>query len=210
MKSKITLLVVCLALTAAYAAAQTVPAPDTLKVDYFSGANTSVVLDGSDVATYAPDGTFRIINPGTSGGELCANIYVFDSYQELSECCSCALSPDSLRTLSVNHDLTYNPLTGVILNTGAIKVVSTAAKGTWCPLYPSSLNPIAGLRAWMTHIQNAYPYGATGTYGDWAITETASQDATLSAAEVARLQGECYGIQLDGSGRGLCTCGYGD
>jgi hypothetical protein len=187
-----TMLVVCtlaLALCAVSAVAATTPGPDTLKVDYFSGANYS----GN------PDGTFRVINPGTSGGELCANIYVFDSYQELSECCSCPLSPDSLRTLSIDHDLTYNPLTGVTLSTGAIKVVSTAAKGTWCPVYPSSLAPIAGLRAWTTHIQ----YGGV-------ITETASQDATLSAAEVARLQGECYGIQLDGSGRGLCTCGYGD
>jgi hypothetical protein len=211
MKFKITMLVVCFALSVAYAAAQTAPAPDTLKVDYFSGANFVADEAGSaDVTVSAPDGTFRIINPGTSGGELCANIYVFDSYQELSECCSCPLSPDSLRTLSVNHDLTYNPLTGVVLNTGAIKVVSTAAKGTWCPYYPSSLAPIAGLRAWMTHIQNAYPYGVTGTYGDWAITETASQDATLSSAEVKRLQAECYAIQLDGSGKGLCTCGYGD
>ena len=188
-----TMLVVCtlaLALCAMSAVAATTPGPDTLKVDYFSGANYSS----------NPDGTFRVINPGTSGGELCTNIYVFDSYQELSECCSCPLSPDSLRTLSINHDLTYNPLTGVVLSTGVIKVVSTAAKGTWCPTYPSSLNPIAGLRSWTTHIQN---------YG-YAITETASQDATLSAAEVSRLQGECYGIQLDGSGRGLCTCGYGD
>src|SRR5271165_772522 len=139
MKSRITLLVVCFALSVAYAAAQTAPAPDTLKVDYFSGANF-VAESTADVTTSAPDGTFRVINPGTSGGELCANIYVFDSYQELSECCSCPLSPDSLRTLSIDHDLTYNPLTGVVLSTGVIKVVSTAAKGTWCPTYPSSLN----------------------------------------------------------------------
>jgi|SRR5271166_2084735 len=203
MKSKTTLLVVCtLALTfcAAFAAAQTAPPADTLKVDYFSGANT----DG------APDGTFRVINPGTAGGYLCADIFVFDTYQELSECCSCSLSPDSLRTLSVNHDLTYNPLTGVTLSTGAIKVVSSSPKNTTYCRFPSSLTPTAGLRSWTTHIQNAYPYGEVGTEGYWAITETASQDATLSAAEVKRLQGECYAIQLDGSGRGVCSCGVGD
>jgi len=186
-----TMLVACtlaLALCAGYAAAQE-PA-DTLKVDYFSNANTAG----------APDGTFRITNPGTAGGNLCAAIYVFDQYQELSECCSCLQTPDGLDTLSVNSDLTDNPLTGVVLSTGVIKLVSTAVKGGSCPYYPSSLTPTAGLRSWTTHVQNS----------NYTITETASQDATLSAAEVKRLQGECYAIQLDGSGRGRCYCGSGD
>jgi hypothetical protein len=190
---RITMLVVCtiaLALCAGVAAATTTPpAPDTLKVDYFANANTAG----------APDGTLRVTNPGTAGGSLCAAIYVFDSNQELSECCSCYVSPDGLRTLSVNTDLTSNPLTGVILNTGAIKIVSTPTKGGICPL-PLSLTPTAGIRAWETHIQNS----------NFVITETASQDATLSSAEVSRLQGECYAIQLDGSKSGVCTCGTGD
>src|SRR5271166_2070202 len=191
---RITVVVICtltLALCAGYAAAQTAPPADTLKVDYFSNANTAG----------APDGTFRITNPGTAGGSLCAAIYVFDSAQELSECCECYVSPDGLRTLSVNSDLTSNPLTGVTLSTGVIKVVSTPTKSArTCAYLPISINPTAGLRSWTTHIQNS----------NFAITETASQDATLSAAEVKRLQGECYAIQLDGSGRGRCYCGSGD
>ncbi len=190
---RITMLVVCmiaLALCAGVAAASTTPpAPDTLKVDYFANANTAG----------APDGTLRVTNPGTAGGSLCAAIYVFDPNQEMSECCSCYVSPDGLRTFSVNTDLTGNPLTGVILNTGVIKIVSTPTRGGTCPL-PTSLNPTAGIRAWETHIQNS----------NFAITETASQDATLSSAEVSRLQGECYAIQLDGSKSGVCTCGVGD
>src|SRR5208283_804862 len=185
-----TILVACslaLALCAGFAVAQK-PA-DTLKVTYFSNANT----DG------APDATVRLTNPGTAGGSLCAAIYVFDSYQEMSECCSCYLSPDGLRTLSVNSDLTANPLIGVSLTTGVIKVVSTPTKGGSCPL-PISLTPTAGIRGWGTHIQNS----------NYAITETALQDATLSAAEVKRLQGECYAIDLDGSGHGICSCGTGD
>jgi len=188
-----TMLVVCtiaLALCAGSAwAAVTTPGPDTLKVDYFANANTAG----------APDGTYRLTNPGTAGGSLCAAIYVFDPNQELSECCSCYLSPDGLRTLSVNTDLTGNPLTGVILSTGVVKIVSTPTRGGVCPL-PTSLTPTAGIRSWGTHIQNS----------NFAITETASQDATLSAAEVSRLQGECYAIQLDGSQKGVCTCGTGD
>jgi hypothetical protein len=194
-------LVVCLlalALCAGFAAASTTPPPDTLKVDYFSNANTAG----------APDGTVRLTNPGTyqpasgqvgGGGNICAAIYVFDPQQELSECCSCFLSPDGLRTLSTNADLTRNPLTGVILSTGLIKVVSTPTVGGICPL-PTRLYPTPAIRSWGTHIQN----------GNFSITETASQDATLSAAEVSRLQAQCYAIQLDGSSKGVCSCGVGD
>jgi hypothetical protein len=187
--SRTTMLVVCtlvLALSAGYAAAQA----DTLKVDYFSNANTGG----------APDATVRLTNPGTAGGSLCANIFVFDSSQEMSECCSCLVSPDGLRTLSVNTNLTSNPLTGVILSGGAIKVLSSPTKGGLCPVPDYPLTPTAGVRGWATHIQNS----------GFAITETASQDATLSTAEKTRLQIECFAVVLDGSGRGVCSCGTGD
>src|SRR5208283_2946998 len=61
-----------LALCAGSAFAQTAPAADTLKVDYFSYANTSG----------APYASVRVINPGTAGGNICADFFVFDSYQE--------------------------------------------------------------------------------------------------------------------------------
>jgi len=179
-----------LALCASYAAAvTTTPPADTLKVDYFANANTAG----------APDATLRIDNPGTSGSGLCAAIYVFDANQEMSECCSCYVSPDGLRTLSVNTDLTSNPLTGVILNTGLIEIVSTKANSGICP-NPTNLTPTPAVRAWATHIQNS----------GFAITETASQDATFSATEQNLLQSECHAIHLDGSNSGVCSCGTGD
>jgi hypothetical protein len=185
-----TLLVVCtLALCAGSAFAGSEP-PDTLKVDYFANTNIS--------PTAAP-ALVRLTNPGTNGGGLCAAIFVFDANQEMSECCSCYLSPDGLRTLSLKVDLISNELTGVVPITGDIKIVSTASSGTTCPTYPTSLSPVAGLRGWGTHIQSTT-----------VTTETVLQDATLSTAEVSRLDGECYGIQIDGSGKGLCTCGTGD
>jgi hypothetical protein len=190
--NRITMLVVCalaLAICAGAAWAQEAPPADTLKVDYFANANTAG----------APDATVRIDNPGTSGGNLCAAIYVFDVNEELSECCSCLETPDGLRTLSVNSNLTSNPLTGVILTGGVIKVVSTKANGTVCPS-PTSLTPTAALRAWATHIQNS----------NFTITETASQDATFSSAEESALTRQCAAIHEDGSGSGICTCGTGD
>jgi hypothetical protein len=188
-----TMLVVCtlaLALCAGSAwAATTAPPADTLKVDYFANANTAG----------APDGTVRIDNPGTAAGNVCASVFVFDPYQELSECCSCLVTPDGLRTLSVNTDLTSNPLTGVALNTGVIKIVSTIPVAGACPL-PTVVNSEPAIRAWVTHIQNS-------TY---AVTETNASDATLSTGEVTRLQRECTSVSIVGSGKGVCTCGSGD
>jgi len=176
-----------LALCATYAAAQSAPPADTLKVDYFSNANNSI------------DETMRLTNPGTAGGDLCAAVYVFAADQEMSECCSCRMTPDGLRTFSVNKDLLGNPLLGLSLSTGAIKVVSTTITGSTCPTYPSSITPAPGIHGWTTHLQNNH-----------ALTETQSQDATLSSGELSRLQTECYAIQLVGSGKGVCTCGTGD
>jgi len=191
---RITLLLVCtlaLALCTVPTWGGTTPAAppaDTLKVDYFSGAHTAG----------APDGTVRLTNPGTAGGNVCASIYVFDSQQEMSECCSCLLTPDGLRTLSINSDLTSNPLTGVVLNTGVIKVVSTVPVGGACPL-PTSFTPTPALRAWVTHIEN-----------NGSVTETNAQDATLSGNEQYRLSAQCTAIKLDGSGAGVCSCGSGE
>ena len=166
---------------------------DVLKVDYFANANTAG----------APDGTVRITHPGTAAGNICSYIFVFDSQQELTECCGCLNTPDGLATLSINNDLTSNPLTGVTLSTGAIKVLSVSPIANACPLPGQTTGSDViepAIRAWVTHIQNS----------NFAITETAASDATLSAGEVVRLRNQCYAIVLDGSGRGICSCGVGD
>jgi hypothetical protein len=179
----ICLLMAVLLCTAAWASTSAPPA-DTLKVDYFANANSG-----------APDGTQRLTNPGTSGGNVWAAIYVFDPRQEMSECCACLLTPDGLRTLSINKDLTSNPLTGPpLLSTGLIKIVSSSSSN------PAKLAPVAAVRGWGTHIQDA----------TFAETETAAQDATLSLSEEWRLNDGCSAIHLDGSGHGICSCGSGD
>jgi hypothetical protein len=171
---------------AAGMSAQTAEPADSFKVDYFSGANS--VVGGIP----APDGTVRITNVGTDtgvgdpSGDLFAVIYVFDSDQELTECCDCEITPDGLLTLSINNDLTSNPLTGHLLTRGVIKILGAAPSGKVAP----------GLRAWATHIQ------ANG-----ATTETAFSDATLSADEFNQLNQQCSSVIKEGSGTGRCGCG---
>jgi len=166
-------------------------AQDVFKVNYFANANTAG----------APDATVRLDNPGLTYGNLCAMIYVFDRDEQLTECCGCVESHNDLRTLSVNGDLTSNPLTGRKSTTGVIKVVSAAVNNSPCDP-TTNVTPTANLRVWATHIQNkvgtAYP-----------ITETESSDSTLGATELANLQAQCSFVAILGSGQGVCSCGSG-
>jgi hypothetical protein len=167
------------------------PYYDALKVDYFINANTSG----------APDAVLQLTNTGYSGGNICADIFVFDPVQEMVECCSCSLTPNDLRTLSVNTDVTGNTLTDTVVTTGSIRIVAAKVNGSGqCPLPTTQITPVSySLRTWSTHIQ-------TGNQ----ITETAGQDATLSSAELGALQNGCFAINLVGSGEGTCSCGTGD
>jgi len=187
-----TALLACLMVAVVFTVASPVWAQkDTLKIDYFANMHGDANKDA----------TLRVTNPGTSGGNLCVNVYVFSPDQQLNECCSCFLSPDGLRTFSVNNDLTSNPLTGRIPKTGVIKMISSpAANGC----NAASVSPVAAVRAWATHLQNAGPGPAL------QVTEGESQDATLSAAELASVTANCAFIQQQGSGSGICTCGTGD
>jgi len=166
-------------------------AQDVYRLNYFSNNAGS-----------APDATVRIDNPGLTYGNLCAMIYVFDADQQLTECCGCVETHNGLRTLSVRHDLTSNPLTGVNSTNGVIKIVSAAVNNSPCD--PSTnVKPTANIRAWVTHIQN--PVGSA-----YPITETEFSDSTLGATELANLQAQCAFIGILGSGHGFCTCGTGD
>jgi hypothetical protein len=193
--------VLCTLILAVVALAGMAQAQSAYRVDYFANANTGG----------APDATLRLDNDGSasSGGtdgapaysvNLCADIFVFDTNEELSECCSCLETPDGLRTLSVNSDLTANPLTGVTLTTGVIKVVAAATTGGACPV-PTHISLASGgeIQGWATHIQNS----------NFAITETASQASNLSSAEESNLAKQCGAIVKVGSGKGICSCGTG-
>ena len=175
-------------------------AQDVYKLNYFSNANSTNAL--------VPDATAHISNPGLTYGNLCAMIYVFDLDQQLSECCGCIETHNGLRTLSVNANLTGNPLTGVKSKSGVIKVISAAVNNSPCDP-TANVKPTANLRVWVTHIGNGVPLG---TFGGtvWPITETESSDSTLGATELANLQAQCAFINILGSGQGVCSCGTGD
>jgi hypothetical protein len=166
-------------------------AQDVFQVNYFSNAQTSG----------APDGTGWLTNPGETYGTLCAMVYVFSPDQQMSECCGCAESHNNLNWLSVNNDLTSNPLTGVYIHDGVVKIVAAAVNGAPCDP-TANVTPTPNLRSWFTHIQNP----VSGTY---PVTEGESQDSSISSGELAALQAQCSFISILGSGHGTCTCGLG-
>ena len=182
-------------------------AQDIYQLNYYSNRNNTAGLDQ----------TTRLINPGTIGtpiganeGALCANIYVFDSTQEMQECCSCPITANGILSESLIANLTQNPLTGLPApNSGVIKVVSTpAAAGLRCGqetnLVAAGVTP--GLLGWQTHVQQP----STGTF---VVTEDGFKRSDLNftgdpkTGEGDFLGQACSFVQYLGTGKGRCTCG---
>jgi len=156
---------------------------------------------GDSVLNLTNDG--GSILPGTPPtGDLCANIYVFDPDEELIECCSCLVSPNGLKSLSVRHDLISNTLTSRVPNAVVIKLLASKPTGTGESCNPASPAPQSlapGMHAWGTTIR-ALPTTPV-TYG---VTEGEFTPASLSPGELTKLTGTCGFIQGSGSGRGVC------
>jgi len=172
--------------------------PPTYLVDRYS----------NDAGPGAPiDALVRLINPGTEGspltspvGDVCANIYVFDSNQEMIACCSCLVTPNGLVTASVANELTNNPLVSVTPAAGVIKIMPTVANGATCsPTAPSSSSDGSLLTGISTHLE------VTG--GASFITETPIPIAPLGSGEAAFLTSACTFVQYLGGGYGKGTCG---
>jgi hypothetical protein len=163
-----------------------------LLVTYFNLANS--VQSGID-------GTLQIVHPGVTLGDICAMVYVFDSKQELNECCGCKISESGIRSLSLINDLTSNTLTGKKPVAGTIEVVpSDVGQNGLCNA--GTISPDSALAAWDTNVQ-----ASQGTY---TVTETTLSQTSLSSAEAAVLATECSMMQQLGSGQGICSCGTGD
>jgi hypothetical protein len=172
------------------------------------------------------DALVRIVD--TAGGvsptdNRCANIYVFDDDQEMQECCSCPLSPDSLKTISVINDLTSNPQFASPLGVGVIKILtsnfttpaSCISGGNGVPGTAGSLtaaNLTYGLDASSSHTESMASNnpGFVPPFG--FVTSTSVEHfrfSVLDVAEFTQLTAICLNIELHASGRGICTCGIG-
>lgn len=161
-----------------------------LLVTYFSQANNPATNT---------DATVYVTNVGMTNNSLCAMVYVFDTQQEMTECCACSASPDDLRSLSINNNLTNQPATGATPGAGVIEIVSADAGSQACNA--SNSTPGGELRAWSTHIQIV----GTSTF---ALTEAPFEVVPLTPTHASLLQSQC-GFLMEET-QGICTCGTGD
>jgi hypothetical protein len=173
------------------------------------GSTTAVAQDNIFALSYfsnahvtgAPDGVLRVVNDGTlsdssPAGDLCASVYVFDSAEQLNECCSCRVTPNGILSLSVNTNLTSNTLTGRVPTRGVVKVVSSALSGGTCDA--TAVVPQSGIRGWLTHVQR--------TVSSYSLTEEELLDSTYGSSESADLAEDCTVLKELGSGAGICSC----
>jgi len=194
----LSLLTIALVLGVGTAAAQTPlvsDGPDSVyEVGYFTNAN----------ASGAPAGHLRLTNDGIVGAaNLCANIYVFDTAEEMEECCSCQVTANGYLDLSVNTNLINNILdNGTKPTRGIIKEIASEVPPGGCSPSTVSAEYLApGIKGWLTHVQK----GATaGTFG---LTETPLTNSQLSATEFfVNLVETCSFVQSLGTATGVCSC----
>ncbi len=148
--------------------------------------------------------------PALTNGKMCVNVYTFSPDEQMISCCSCPVTPDALVSLSARNDLISNTLTPAVPTSIVIKLLGSAGPVCNASTVGNNNNPLAaGLAAWSTtiHALPVTPGSPATTYGS---TETAFTQSTLSAAELRRLTTLCLGIQIDGSGFGICrSCRFG-
>ena len=176
-------------------------------------------LDLADSVVNITNPGFHLHDPGgslpVSGGNICANVYVFGPDEQMQACCSCPVSSNLVNSLSVKNDLTNNTLTGVKPTSVTIKLVATIPPGGVDSLrcdaskLPGATVALganggfaSGMRAWATHVHSV----ATSAGGPLQFaTETEFSQVPLSDSERAALGNTCGSIIANGSGFGICT-----
>jgi hypothetical protein len=169
-------------------------------------------LHSTPDSAFSTDAQMYVVNPGSTGGlepggDLCANIYVFNPSQQMVACCSCKVTPDGLRTFSVNTDLVSNPVVAIKPNSGAIKVISSRVptSGSCDKVAGTDFTPFGTLGTWITHVHQTAPTS-------FSVSETHFLPGSISLEvsgqpETTKLKTFCNFIQGNTLGAGICTCG---
>jgi hypothetical protein len=173
---------------------------------------------GDSFINLSNDGASSTVAFPTQNGNVCANVYTFEPDEQLISCCSCLITPNGLKSLSVKNDLISNTLTPSVPTSVVVKLLASTGTGGSCN--PSTVGTganvlMTGMLAWgstyrqiTTTVTTPSPYWwqppkVTTTTNSY-VTETAFTPSTLSAAELTRMTTLCQNIQTNGSGFGIC------
>jgi hypothetical protein len=219
--------------TVAFAQPGAIPAPlnpgvlmDAFQINYlpaFTGTGLTGAGGYVDITNAGQLGASQFgPNSPTKIGDICVNVFVFTADEELSECCTCLVSPNALQHLSA-ADLINNPGNGITATTGVVvKLLATIPgsgssgtttpgtnagpfTGTVCNINQvfggfGTANLAPGMRAWATKF-HTNPTTSPATVG---LTETAFIPSNLSSGELGMLTTLCSSQAGNGSGPGIC------
>ena len=198
-------------------------APATASITVNATLAVSATMDGSFQVAYAAnpaagESYINLINDGANGaqlmgpgigpatGNICVNVYAFSPDEQEISCCSCLLTPNQVKNVGVNRDLTSKTLTGVIPTSVVVKLVSTLAGGNGGGTSCTGVAAIAGSTAAPLAI-GMVAFGTTpqpvGTV--YKSVEHTFLPSTLSAGELASITNRCANIIGNGSGFGICA-----
>lgn len=180
---------------------------------YFAnlGAGDSYIYLSNDGSFVTQD------SAGSTTRNLCVNVYTFDANEEMISCCTCPITPNGLKSLSVKNDLVSNTLTpgvplAVVVELVATTQVFTTTNGstaltTNCD---ATIPPDSGLlsgeqtsRVGAMHAWGTAPH-LNSSSGAYSLTETEFSHAALGRTELSNLTQTCGFINSVGSGFGIC------
>jgi len=143
MKLRVPLPVLTTLLATGVAFSANVPQNNNTKI-YQPDNNPVATSAGLTVANPGPGSSFQVIytnntnafqavkvmNTGTAGGvdpggDICVNVYVYDTSQHFQDCCFCKVSPNGLGVMNLNGQYTPNQL--------VIKLVATYPNNSQSP-----------------------------------------------------------------------------
>jgi hypothetical protein len=162
----------------------------------------NIINTGANGAPLLGPGVISGLNILT--GNTCVNVYAFDPGEELVSCCSCLLTPNQVVNLGVNADLTLKTATGLVPFSVTIKLLNTLAGNGTATSCTNSAASAGG--AAFPIVNGMVAYGASPeAFGNlFSVVERPFLASTLSAGELASINGRCAGIIGNASGYGIC------
>jgi len=184
------------------------------QVRYATNYTAPTGIDGQiNMINVGANGTVPQFGPdfGTAGGNICVNVYVFDPAEELLACCSCNITPDAVKTLSVSQIMT-NLLTPEKPTSLVIKLLGSNGGKTDFTDTACSKEAAQVVQPQVPAVAHQYNGGYiafgtaahAGAGGVMQIAETPFLPATLSPSELVSLTTRCSAIIGNGSKFGQC------
>ena len=148
---------------------------------------------------------------GANLGNMCVNVYVMSSDEQLIGCCSCLLTPNQVRYLSVRNDFLgpQQTLTGATESALTIKLIGSKPGAADCKNSAATAGAAdalaSGYVAFGTTIHTATVAGTFATTETPFLPVQLSNGGAGTNTELASLTGRCASILGNSSGYGICA-----